>query len=225
MLDTYRPTTFDGIVGQPTDQIEALLDGKDTPNFLFYGPPGTGKTTTAHVIARRLQGSDSELMTFNASDDRGIDVVRDQIIPAADQSTLTGAPRVVFLDEMESMTKEAQQALRQPMEQSRAIFILACNELDAVHRAVHSRCQTFEFGPLSDTAIRTRIKQLADAEDVELDRDHLSMIVAYATGDMRVAIQRYQQVVRGAYKDDEGRKVQTDGNTLESDAQRFLDGQ
>lgn len=221
MKDNYRPTTFDGIVGQPTDEIEALLDGEQTPNFLFHGPPGTGKTTTAHVISRRLQRSEGERMEFNASDERGIDTVREKIIPAADQTTLTGAPRVVFLDEMESMTTDAQQALRQPMEQSRAIFILACNDLASVHDALRSRCQTFEFGPLSDAAIKKRIQQIANEEGVELADNHLKSIPALANGDMRSAIQQYQQIVRGVRPADE--PVETDGTTLERQARSFLD--
>lgn len=220
--DQYRPTTFEGIVGQPTDQIRALLDGKNTPNFLLHGPPGTGKTTTAKVISREVQGSTSELMEFNASDERGIDTVRERIIPAADQTTLSGAPRVIFLDEMESMTKEAQQALRQPMEQSDAIFVLACNDLDAVHDAVQSRCHVEEFGAVPAPAIRTRINQLAQLEGVQVSENDLKTITSFANGDMRNAIQRYEQIVNGSHDSDAS--IETDGNTLEAQAQEFLGG-
>jgi replication factor C small subunit len=224
MADKYRPRSFAGIVGQPTDQIEGLLDGKDTPNFLLYGPPGTGKTTTAYVISRELQGSESELLEFNASDERGIDTVRDRIIPIADQMTLTGQPRVIFLDEMESMTKEAQQALRQPMEQTKAVFVLACNDLDAVHDAVQSRCVVLEYGRVGDADVKARVHSLAESEGVDLGRNEISTIVGYANGDMRVALQHYEQFARGAYPDD-GDDPATDSNTLEKSAHNFLNGE
>lgn len=221
-MTDYRPTTFDGIVGQPTAQIEGVLDGRNTPNFLFHGPPGTGKTTAAYVISRRLQGDPEQLMEFNASDDRGIEAVRTQIIPAVNQSTLSGAPRVVFLDEMDSMTTEAQQALRQPMEQSDAIFILACNDLGAVHDAVQSRCHVVEFGQLEDRAIRRRISQIAAEEGVDLDANEEATIVSFANGDMRTALQRYTAVARGAVASKPDGAAETDGKALEARAQEFL---
>lgn len=220
----YRPTTFDEIVGQPTDEIEAqLLNSDDPPDFLFHGPPGTGKTTTAYVIARHIQGDAAELMEFNASDDRGIDTVREDIIPATKQTTLSGRRRVVFLDEMESMTADAQQALRRPMETSDAVFILACNDIEGVHDAIQSRCATYEFDEIADTAIRQRIKQIAADEGVSLDTNELSMIVGFANGDMRSAIQRYTQVARGVYPDDDGDDGTTDNGTLEIKAHEYLE--
>lgn len=192
----YRPQTFDGIKGDHIAEIESRVAGGDTPNFLFYGPPGTGKTTTAYAIAREIQGTTDELLEFDASDDRGIDAVRDSINPAANQTTLTGAPMVIFLDEMDSMTKEAQQALRKPMEQGSAVFVLACNDLHAVHNAVRSRCREYEF-TLSERAIRERIAELADRDGVSLSDRQLDMVVGFAAGDMRAAIQRYIEVADG----------------------------
>lgn len=220
MKQSYRPTTFDEIVGQQTEKIEGLLDRGE--NFLFYGPPGTGKTSTARVISRDVQGSVSELMEFNASDDRGIDTVREEIIPATGQTTLTGAPRVIFLDEMDSMTREAQQALRQPMERSDSIFVLACNDIGAVLDAVESRCQTFEFGEVPNRAVKERIRQIADDEGVEVSSNQLKTIVAFANGDVRSAIKRYQQVARGVTSD-ESETIQMDSYDLESQARKFND--
>lgn len=220
MIQDYRPTTFEEVVGQPTTEIEAMLDGDQTPNFLFYGPPGTGKTTTAYLIGQEVQGDPERIMEFNASDDRGIDMVRTQIIPAVNQSTLSGAPRVVFLDEMDSMTTEAQQALRQPMEQSSAVFVLACNDLDSVHDAVQSRCHVKEFGALSDRAIRNRITQIAQADGVDLEANEEATIVSFANGDMRCAIQRYIQTVRGVTEEES--VPQTDGNALEQRARTYI---
>lgn len=218
----YRPETWDGVVGQPTDSIRADLEDGAT-NFLFHGPSGTGKTTVAYLIGKAVQGSPDELVEFNASDDRGLDAVRERIIPKVHQSTLTGAPMVLFLDEMDSMTKEAQQALRQPMEQSEAYFILACNEIEAVHDAVKSRCYEYEFDALASSAIKARIRQLANAEGHDLSDQHLAVITDFAAGDMRAAIQRYTQVTRGAYT--VGATADpVDGSSIEQSARRYLDG-
>lgn len=211
--DQYRPTTWDEIVGQATDEIRALVDGRDTPDMLFYGPPGTGKTTVAYQIARDLQGTDKELMEFNASDERGIDVVREQIIPATRQGTLTGAPRVIFLDEMDSMTKEAQQALRQPMEQSDAVFLLACNDITAVHGAIKSRCYEFHFGEIDDSHVKELVHQIADEQDITLSTDQIETIASFANGDMRAAIQRLRRYETGDSGDE----------TIQQAAQNFGD--
>lgn len=223
MTDRYRPTTFDGIVGQPTDEIERLLNGADSPNFLFHGPPGTGKTTTAYVIAREIQGGEGEVMEFNASDERGIDTVRENIIPAANQTTLTGKPRVIFLDEMDSMTKDAQEALRRPMEQAKAVFVLACNDVEAVHSALKSRAYEYEFGEVSDAEVRRRVKQLATEYDADLSQNALNTIVGFANGDVRSAVQQFDAHLRGAVADDgDGGQDTLDGNTLEGQARQFL---
>lgn len=222
--DTYRPRSWDDVTGQPTDEIRAMIDGKFTPNFLFHGPPGTGKTTVAYLIAKEIQGSRDELMVRNASDERGIDTIRDEIIPVVDQTTLSGAPRVIFLDEMESMTGEAQRALRQPMDESPAVFILACNNVEAVHDALISRCDTYKFGSLPGQAIRDRIDQIVDAEGVDLSDEALKDISARADGDMRTAIQRYNQYARGAREQDDTPATSPDSSSFEQSAREYLEG-
>lgn len=228
MTDRYAPRSFDGIVGQDENirRIKARLDGANTPNFFFHGPPGTGKTATAYLIAEAIQGARSELLKFNSSDERGIDTVQDKIIPVVNTTTLSGAPMVIFLDEMDSMSKDAQQALRQPMQEGNAVFILACNEPDSVHDAVESRCRTFRFGELPDAAVRERVLVWAEMDDVTIPDHHLETIVSFANGDMRAAIDRYEEIVAGV-EDEPDPTAQFDlsGETLESQARKYANSQ
>lgn len=189
MSDKYRPTKWAEIVGQPVDEIAALVDGRDTPSFLFYGPAGTGKTTTAYQITRDIHGTTDELLEYNASDDRGIDFVRHEVKPKAQSFTKSGHYPVVFLDEMDEMTREAQAALKQVIVQSPAVFILACNRIQAVDPAIQSRCYDYEFPALTQSAIKSRLAQIAGEHGIDVGEDQLSQIAADSDGDMRKAIQ------------------------------------
>lgn len=218
--DDYRPTTWDDVVGQPTDEIQAQIDGRNTPNMLFYGPPGTGKTTVAHLVTRELMGGVSDLMELNASHGRGIDTVRDEIVPATRQGTLTAAPRVIFLDEMEAMTEEAQQALRHPMERGRAVFLLACNDVSGVHDAVRDRCREYHFDSVSDRAIRRKLKGIAEREDIDVSEGQLSSITAFANGSVRSAIQKL--LAAPHEQDGDGPTDAQLGGNLENAANEYL---
>jgi len=194
----YRPETFDEIVGQPTDEIAAMLNGKHTPNYLFYGPPATGKTTTARAIAREMYGNLQSFYEVNASDERGVDTIRDRIgrwarQDVGTQTTLTMDIPVILLDEMDGLTTEAQHALRSPMEDSSAVFILTANAIDNVHPALKSRCETYQFGPVPAAKIQQRLEEVAHMEGIEMDPQQIQDIAVESNGDMRTALRRLER--------------------------------
>ena len=167
-VDKYRPKKFSDIVGQEyfVKRIKSFLESKNLPHLLFAGSPGTGKTTTALVIARELYGENSlkgNFFELNASDDRGIDVIRNQIKEFAKLKSLADVPyKIICLDEADSLTKEAQQALRRTMERfsSSCRFILACNEMSKIIDPIQSRCVIFKFKPLKEQSLRLLIDKI-----------------------------------------------------------------
>lgn len=200
----HRPQTLDQIKGQPTDELRELVDESDNPpNLLLYGPPGTGKTTTARALVRELHGGLDSLHEINASDDRGIDAVRQTVSTFADldtgsQMTLSLNLPVILLDEADSMTLDAQQALRSPMEDAPAMFILTGNDVSGIHDAIKSRCYAggLEFAHPDTPAIAERLTEIADAENMALDGASARKLARRSGGDMRQAIDLLEQEYR-----------------------------
>jgi replication factor C small subunit len=194
-IEKYRPETLDEVAGHDDviDRIERYVADGDLPNMLFAGPAGTGKTTTAVAIARELYGEawDEHFLELNASDERGIDVVRDRIKNFA-RSAFGGDAgfRIIFLDESDSLTSDAQAALRRTMEQfaDNVRFILSCNYSNQLIDPIQSRCAVFRFGPLDDDAVAGRARQVAESEGIDLTDGGVEALVHAADGDMRTAL-------------------------------------
>ncbi|USZ69589.1 replication factor C small subunit [Halorussus salilacus] len=209
-IEKYRPQTLDEVAGHDdiTARLKRYVERDDLPHLLFSGPAGVGKTTSATAIAKELYGDDWEgnFLELNASDQRGIDVVRDRIKNFARSSFGGHDYRIIFLDEADSLTSDAQSALRRTMEQFSANtrFILSCNYSSKIIDPIQSRCATFRFGPIDDEGVADQIRKIAAEEDIETTEDGIDALVYAADGDMRKAINALQAAaVMGEVVDEE----------------------
>ena len=197
-IEKYRPESLDDVMGHEdiVGRLKSYVSRNDLSHMLFSGPAGTGKTTSATAIARELYGDDwrENFLELNASDERGIDVVRDRIKNFARTSFGGYDYRIIFLDEADALTSDAQSALRRTMEQfsNNVRFILSCNYSSQIIDPIQSRCAVFRFSPLSDDAVEQEIRHIAAEEDIELTDDGLDALVYAAGGDMRKAINGLQ---------------------------------
>lgn len=170
--------------------VDKLVDSGKMPHLLLYGPPGTGKTSTVLAIARKLNGPNYQSVTLelNASDDRTITMVRDQIKDFASTKKIfdTGL-KLIILDEADAITSEAQAALRRIMEKysKNTRFCLICNHVNKIAPAIQSRCTRFRFGPLREDQVRGRLEEIIDIEGVKITEDGIKAILHLGGGDMR----------------------------------------
>ncbi|KAK9315370.1 P-loop containing nucleoside triphosphate hydrolase protein [Lipomyces starkeyi] len=204
-VEKYRPVFLDDVVGN-TETIERLKiiarDG-NMPHLIISGMPGIGKTTSILCLARTLLGSNYKegVLELNASDERGVDVVRNRIKAFAQKhvNLPPGRQKIVILDEADSMTAQAQQALRRTMEiyASTTRFAFACNQSNKIIEPLQSRCAILRYSRLTDQQVVRRLKAIIDAEEVKYSDDGLAALVFAAEGDMRQAINNLQSTVAG----------------------------
>jgi len=198
-IEKYRPSSLSDIVGQDeiVERLSSYVRSGTLPHLLFTGSAGVGKTTAAVTLAREFFG-DTWQMNFrelNASDERGIEVVRNQIKQFARTTPLGDASfKILFLDEADALTMDAQSALRRTMESyaQTCRFILSCNYSSKIIDPIQSRCAIYRFKPLGPEAIREEIRRIACCEELAITPGAIDAIVYIAQGDMRKAINAVQ---------------------------------
>jgi len=193
-VEKYRPQKLDDIVGQThiIELLKSYVEEKGMPNLMFTGPAGVGKTTAALALVKSILGEywRQNFLELNASDARGIETVRTNIKNFCRLKPV-GAPfRIIFLDEVDNMTKDAQHALRREMEMytKTASFILSCNYSSKIIDPIQSRCAIFRFAPIKGQDIIKRLEFIVKEENFDYDETAIQTIVYFAEGDMRKAI-------------------------------------
>ena len=168
-IEKYRPERLDDIVGQDEiiRRLKSYVKTRNLPHLLFSGPPGVGKTAASISIVKEIFGDSwrNNFIELNASDERGIDIIRHKVKDFARMAPLGEADfKVIFLDEADALTNDAQSALRRTMERYSATtrFILSCNYSSKIIEPIQSRCAVYRFKPLSAQAVTKRIKFIAD---------------------------------------------------------------
>lgn len=191
-IEKYRPSSLSDLLSHQEiiTTLKTLISSNRLPHLLFCGPPGTGKTSTILACARQMYGPSykSMVLELNASDDRGINVVRDQIKNfASTRRIFSSGVKLIVLDEADAMTTAAQMALRRVVEKFAANtrFCIICNYVNKIIPALQSRCTKFRFGPLPAEDVGSRVEQIAAMETVNLKPDGLKALMDVGKGDMR----------------------------------------
>ncbi len=197
--EKYRPSDFKEVVGQETivERIAALVDSKQVPHLLFAGPAGCGKSTISLIIAKKLFGKDwrQNFMESNASDERGIGVIRSKVKDFARTKTIGNVPyKIIFLDEADALTPDAQNALRRTMESysNSCRFFLSCNFSSKIIEPLQSRCCVFRFKQITDSEIKKRLDHIIKEENVNIEPKAIDAICKLSGGDVRKSINLLQ---------------------------------
>jgi len=192
-VEKYRPHLLKDVIGHDdiTHRLKSYVEKRNMPNMLFSGPAGVGKTSSSIALARELFGGNFEqnFLELNASDDRGIDVVRNTIKDFARTLAFDSNFKIIFLDECDALTQDAQQALRRTMEKytKTCRFILSCNYSSKILEPIQSRCVIYRFKPLGAKDIEKQIDIIAEKEKLHIDAKAKNAINYVSTGDLRKA--------------------------------------
>ncbi|MFH1229260.1 MAG: replication factor C small subunit [Candidatus Aenigmatarchaeota archaeon] len=191
--EKYRPKTLSDVIDQKAvvERLKAFVKDRNVPHVLFAGPAGCGKTTMAFAMAYDLYGEGwkRNMLNLNASDERGIDVIRGKVKEFARNLQVVGnVPfKLIFLDESDALTPEAQQALRRTMEtfSSTSRFVLAANYSSRIIDPIQSRCAVFRFSSLKDASIKEYVERIVKGEKLKIDDGAIEAIVKLSEGDLR----------------------------------------
>jgi replication factor C small subunit len=190
--EKYRPHKLSEVINQKhvVERIRAFVKERNIPHMLFAGPAGTGKTTVALAISRELYGKDwrGNVLELNASDSRGIDVIRGQVKDFARTKSIGEVPyKIILLDEADALTQEAQQALRRTMENFTNVtrFILVCNYSSKIIEPIQSRTAVFRFRVLANDDIKKFICRIVDEEKLKMNDAAIDAIIYLSEGDLR----------------------------------------
>ncbi len=197
--EKYRPHDFNDVIGhvEIVNRTRAFVQSRNMPHLLFAGPPGSGKTTLSLIIAKKLfdESWHENFLELNASDTRGIDVVRQQVKSFARTKALGDVPfKIIFLDESDALTKEAQNALRRTMElfTGTCRFILSCNASSKIIEPIQSRCSIFRFKLLDKKDIAKIIEKISREEKLKINDKAIEVIYNKSKGDLRRVINLLQ---------------------------------
>jgi replication factor C small subunit len=227
--EKYRPKQLEEMVDQKTivERLTSFVKARNVPHCIFAGPPGTGKTTAALCLARDLYGEGyrEHLMELNASDERGINVVRETIKTFARSRSIGEIPfKILILDEADNMTSDAQQALRRTMERytETCRFIMCANYSGKIIEPIQSRCAPFRFAFLPRVEHDNYIKHIAECENVQLLPDGLEAIFEVSGGDLRRGINTLQGAASTNKPVDAKLVYSVTGKASPSDVQKML---
>jgi len=228
--EKYRPATLAEMRNQSdiVSRLKRFAETKAMPHCLFAGPPGSGKTTAALCLAHDLFGERfmDAFMELNASDARGIDVIRTTVKEFARIATISEVPfKILVLDEADNMTADAQHALRRTMERytDTCRFVLSCNYSGKIIEPIQSRCAIFRFVPLSEQDVAAYLTTVAEKEHARLEKSGLHALTVASEGDLRKAINTLQAAASTGKPIDERLVYEVVGKTKPSDVQDLLE--
>lgn len=206
-VEKYRPQKIDDVISHKEiiQSLKKFITKKTLPHLLFFGSSGVGKTSVIKCCAKEIYGPYADCMTLelNASNERGIETVRTKIKNFVSNRNSIFLPKgfrnifkLVILDEIDSMTVEAQGMLRQTIEKNSATtrFCLICNDIDKINVALQSRCALYRFAPLNFSDSKKRLEEICQIENIKYDKEALDAIINISKGDMRTSINTLQHV-------------------------------